>query len=153
MKISSSCKEMMMVAIYQLWSAHQLEIGFLEPFNKSLSHLLYCQVIFQSMSTCSFETRSIPFHNTPLGLIRTSINCNGLRHLQYIISAQFCQTSSALYGFNVINTFCCQWQLHHNFTQCVCTGQMSIGHSPSVYIIFLIQLINTFVYCFCIIAL
>ena len=80
-----------------------------QPFNwkstslsfltKLLSHLLYCQVILQSMSACSFETGSIPFHNTLLRLLCTSIDCNrpSNRHLQYIKSTYLLKINCPLW--------------------------------------------------------
>ena len=56
-------------------------------------------VILWSMSTCSFETGLIPFHNTPLRCPRTSISynkpCN--RHLQYIMSASLLKIKRPLW--------------------------------------------------------
>ena len=109
----------------------------MEPFNKSLSCLLYCQVILWSMSACSFETRLIPFHNTPLWLIHTSINCNGLYNTgiyNTLYWVHICWTLSSLMASMLLTPFVVDFS--RVVTLCsVCTGHISVGHSPSVYIV------------------
>ena len=64
--------------------ALQLEIDFIEPFNKSSSYLLYCRVILQLVCACSFKMGFISFCSPPLRHLCTSISYN--RRLQYIVS-------------------------------------------------------------------
>ena len=106
-------------------------------FSQKLKPSSLLSSYLRSMSACSFKTRLIPFHNTPLWLLCTSINYNGPhnKHLQFLISAYLSNIKCPLWLQCYKHLLLSMVVAHHNFTHCVSTGHISVEHSPSLYIL------------------